>query len=121
MEAEGIFSDTADGFPSHRNIYDSLYIHIMMCEETKLPKKDIYTTYADFKDASGEMNDRILFQLMKEYGFQDSYIATQLYSASDTYYMTIHGNTTPYIEAPFMVTHSPSFSLRSLWSPFYGD
>jgi hypothetical protein len=34
---------------------------------------------------------------MREYGFQDSYIATceQLYSASNTYYMTIHGNTTP--------------------------
>jgi hypothetical protein len=34
---------------------------------------------------------------MKEYGFQDSYIAAckQLYSASSTYYMTIHGNTAP--------------------------
>ena len=34
---------------------------------------------------------------MKEYGFQDSYIAAckQLYSASNTYYMTIHGNTAP--------------------------
>jgi len=34
---------------------------------------------------------------MKEYGFKDSYIATcqQLYSASNTYYMTIHGHTIP--------------------------
>jgi hypothetical protein len=34
---------------------------------------------------------------MKEYGFQDSYIAAykQLYSASSTYYMIIHGNTAP--------------------------
>jgi hypothetical protein len=34
---------------------------------------------------------------MEEYGFQDSYIATckQLYAASSTYYMTIHGNTVP--------------------------
>ena len=34
---------------------------------------------------------------MKGYGFEDSYIATcqQLYSASNTYYMTIHGNTIP--------------------------
>ena len=34
---------------------------------------------------------------MKEYGFQDFYIAAckQLYSASNTYYMTIHGNTAP--------------------------
>ncbi len=34
---------------------------------------------------------------MEEYGFQDSYIAAckQLYSASNTYYMTIHGNTIP--------------------------
>ncbi len=43
------------------------------------------------------MDHRILFQLKKEYGFQDSYIETckQLYSASSTYYMTIHGNTDP--------------------------
>ena len=34
---------------------------------------------------------------MKEYGFQDPYIATcnQPYSASNTYRMTIHGNTAP--------------------------
>jgi len=34
---------------------------------------------------------------MKEYGFQDSYIVAckQLYSASNAYYMTIHGNTAP--------------------------
>jgi hypothetical protein len=43
------------------------------------------------------MDHRILFQLMKEYGFQDSYIAAckQLYPVSSTYYMTIHGNTAP--------------------------
>ena len=43
------------------------------------------------------MDHRILFQLMKEYGFQDSYTAAckQLYSASNTYCMTIHGNTAP--------------------------
>ena len=46
---------------------------------------------------SAEIDHRILFQLMKEYGFQDSYIATckQLYSTSNTYCMTIHGNTAP--------------------------
>jgi len=40
------------------------------------------------------MDHRILFQIMKEYGFQDSYINTckQLYEVSNTYYMTIHGN-----------------------------
>ena len=75
-KSEGVFSDTADGFRSQRNIYKA---------------------YSDFKGAFGGMNHRILFQLTKEYGFQDSYIAEckQLYSASNTYYMTIHGNTAP--------------------------
>ena len=43
------------------------------------------------------MDHRILVQLVKDYGFQDFYIAAckQLYSASNTYYMTIHGNTVP--------------------------
>ena len=96
-EAGGVFSDTADGFRSHRNIYDSLSTHVMMYEDAKISKRNIYTAYSDFKGAFGGMDHRILFQIMKDYGFQDSYIATceQLYSASNTYYMTIHGNTIP--------------------------
>ena len=43
------------------------------------------------------MYHRILFLLVLEYGFHDSYIAAcrQLYSASTTYYIIIHGNTAP--------------------------
>jgi hypothetical protein len=69
----------------------------MMYEDAKISKRNIYTAYSDFKGAFGGMDHRILFQLMKEYGFQDSYIAAckQLYSASKTNYMTIHGNTAP--------------------------
>jgi len=63
----------------------------------RLSKKNIYTAYSDFKSAFGGVNHRILFQIMRDYGFQDSYIATcqQLYSDSHTYYMIIHGNTIP--------------------------
>jgi len=41
------------------------------------------------------MDRRILFQILKGYGFQDSYTDTckQLYEVSNTYYMTPHGNT----------------------------
>jgi hypothetical protein len=96
-ETKGIFSDTSDGFRAHRQIYDSLITHIMMYEDAKLSKHNIYTTYLDFKSAFGGMDHRIVFQNIKNYGFQDSYIATcqQIYSASNTYYMTIHGNTLP--------------------------
>ncbi len=68
-----------------------------MYEDAKLSKKNICTTYSEFKWAFGEMDHIILFQLMKEYGFHDSYINTcqQLYAASNTYYITIHGNTLP--------------------------
>ena len=93
--ANCIFSDTADGFRSHRNIYDRLSTHIMMFEDAQISKRNIYTAYSDLKGAFGGMNHKILFQLIKEYGFQDLYIAAckELYSASNTYYMTIHGNT----------------------------
>jgi len=96
-ETKGIFSDTSDGLCAHRQIYDSLTTHIMMCEDAKLSQNNICTTYSDFKGAFGGMDHRILFQIMRDRGFQDSYIATceQLYAASNTYYMTIHGNTTP--------------------------
>jgi hypothetical protein len=96
-ESGGVFSDTADGFRSHRNIYDSLSAHIMMYEDANISKRNIYTTYSDFKGAFRGMDHRIFFQLMEEYEFQESYIAAckQLYSASNTYYMTIHSNTTP--------------------------
>jgi hypothetical protein len=57
-----------------------------MYEDAKLSQQNIYTAYSDFKGAFGGMDHRILFHY--------SYIATyqQLYSASNTYYMTIHGN-----------------------------
>jgi hypothetical protein len=96
-ESVRIFSDTADGFRSHHIIYDNISTHITMYEDAKLSKKNIYTAYSDFKGAFGGLDHRILFQIMKEYGFQDSYITTckQLYVTSNTYYMTIHGNTLP--------------------------
>ena len=96
-ESEGVFNETTDGFRFHRNIYDSLSTHITMYEDAELSKQNIYITYSDFKGAFRGMNHRILFRLMEGYGFQDSYIATcrQLYSASSTYYMTIHVNTAP--------------------------
>jgi hypothetical protein len=50
-EAGGVFSETADGFRSHRNIYDSLSTHIMMYEDAKISKRNIYTAYSDFKGA----------------------------------------------------------------------
>ena len=83
-ESEGVFNDIADGFRSHINIYDSLSTHIMMYEDAKISKQKKYTAYSDFKGAIGGMDHRILFQLMEEYGFQNSYIAAckQLYSAS---------------------------------------
>ncbi len=71
-ESEGVFSDTADGFRSHRNIYDSLSTHITMYEDAKLSHRNIYTAYSDFKGAFGGMDHRILFQLMEGYGFQHS-------------------------------------------------
>jgi hypothetical protein len=47
----------------------------MMYEDAKISKRNIYTAYSDFKGAFGGMDHLILFQLMEEYGFQDSYIA----------------------------------------------
>ena len=63
----------------------------------KKSKRNIYTAYSEFKGAFGGMDHRLLFQLMKECEFQVSYIAAyrQLYSTSNTYYMTIHGDIAP--------------------------
>ena len=69
----------------------------MMYKDAKLSTKDMYTVYSDLKGDLEGMDQRILFQLVQEYGFKDSYIATckQLNSASNTYYVTIHDNTIP--------------------------
>jgi hypothetical protein len=48
-ESEGIFNDIATRFRSHRNISDSLSTHIMMYEDIKISKRNIYTAYSDFK------------------------------------------------------------------------
>ena len=68
-----------------------------MYKDAKISKQNIYTAYSDFKGAFGGIDHRMLFQLMKKYGFQDSYIEAckQLDSASNTYYITIIGNTSP--------------------------
>ncbi len=68
-----------------------------MHEDAKISKRNIYTAYSYIKGAFGGMDHRILFQIMKECGFQTSYINTckQLYATSNTHYMTIHGNTLP--------------------------
>ncbi len=42
-ESGGVFSDTADCFRSHIHIYDSLSTHIMIYEDTKISKRNIYT------------------------------------------------------------------------------
>ncbi len=42
-ESEGVFSDTADGFRSHRNICDSLSTHIIMYEDAKISKRNVFT------------------------------------------------------------------------------
>ena len=60
-ESKGIFSDTADKFRSHINIYDSLSTHIMMHEDAKFSKRNIYTAYSDFKRSFEGMDHRILF------------------------------------------------------------
>ena len=39
VESDGIFSDTAGGFRSHINIYDSISTYITMNEDAKLSKK----------------------------------------------------------------------------------
>ena len=70
-ESEGFFSETADGFRSYKNTHDNI-LTLMMYEDAKISKRNIYTSYSDFKDAFRGMDHRILFQLMKEYGFQDS-------------------------------------------------
>ncbi len=44
-ESEGVFSDTADGFRPHRDIYDSLSTHITMYEDAKFSQNNIYTVY----------------------------------------------------------------------------
>jgi hypothetical protein len=71
-ETEGIFNDTADGFRAHRQIYDSPTTHIMLYEDAKLSQTNIYTANSDFKGAFGGMDYHILFQIMKDYCFQDS-------------------------------------------------
>ena len=47
-----------------------------MYEDSTLSKKDIYTAYSDLKGTFGGMDHHILFQLIKEYEFYNSYIAT---------------------------------------------
>ena len=94
-ESLGIINDDQDGFRALRQMYDSLTTHVMMLEDAKLYSKNIYTAFADFKGAFNGTDHRLMFQFMRELGIPECYVATceQLYLASNTYYMTPHGNT----------------------------
>ena len=67
-EAQGILSDTIYGFRRYQKIYDSLTTYIMMYEDAKMSKKQIYTVCSDFKGAFGGIDHRILFQTMRDLG-----------------------------------------------------
>ena len=97
VESEGMVSDSSDGFRSDRQIHDSLATHIHVLEDAKINKRNIYIVYADFKGAFNATDHTLLFQFMRRIGIPDSYVnmCEQLYTASSTYFMTPHGNTTP--------------------------
>ena len=67
-KAQGILSDTSDGFRRHRKIHDNLSTHTIF----KL-KKHICTAYSDFKGAFGGMNHRTLFKATRELRFPECY------------------------------------------------
>jgi len=61
-KAQGILSDTADGFRRQIKIYDILSTHIMVYEDAKLSNKHIYAAYSNFEGGFGGMGHIILFQ-----------------------------------------------------------
>ena len=92
-----ILSNDQHGFRRSRQMLDALYSQIAMLEDAKLHKKDIYTCYIDFKCAFNSTDHDVMFQTLEKMGLPHQYIQTcrDIYSHSDTYYVTPYGNTEP--------------------------
>jgi hypothetical protein len=96
---QGIRSDQQDGFPQQRSIHDALASIIMMMEDAKHFRKDIYIIHADFKGALKPADHRITFKHMRQLGMPPTYADTceQLYGVPTTAYITPYGPT-PFID-----------------------
>jgi hypothetical protein len=94
-KTHGIFSDQQDGFRHQRRIHDALSSIMMVMEDAKIYKKDIYVMYADFKDAFNAADHRTMFKHMRQLGMPSTYVDTceQLYGVSTVDYITPFGPT----------------------------
>jgi hypothetical protein len=75
-ETHGILSDQHDGFRHQRSIHDELSSTIMMMEDAKFYKKDIYVMYAGFKGAFNAADHRIMFKHMRQLGMPSTFVDT---------------------------------------------
>jgi hypothetical protein len=66
---------------------------MMMMEDEKIHKKDIYVMYADFKGAFNAADHRIMFKHMRQLGMPPTFVDTseQLYDVSTANYITPYG------------------------------
>ena len=94
-EALGILRVCQDGFRHGRKIYDNLSTHIAMLEDAKVNRRNIYSSYLDFRGAFNGSDHRLMFKFMRQMGMPQSYVSCceQLYEVSQTYYVTPYGPT----------------------------
>jgi hypothetical protein len=76
-ETHGILSEQQDGFRLQRSIHDALaFIIIIMMEDAKIYKKDIYIMYTDFKGAFNAADHRIMYNHMRQLGLPSTFVDT---------------------------------------------
>jgi hypothetical protein len=94
VEIHGILNDQEDGFRLQRSIQDALASIIMMMEDAKSYKKDIYIMYARFIGAFNAADHRIMFKHVLQLGMPPTFVDTceQLYGVSTTTYITPYGS-----------------------------
>jgi hypothetical protein len=94
-ETHGILSNQHDGFRHHRSIHDALSSIIMIMEDAKVYKKDIYVMYADLKGAVNAAHHRTMFSHMCQICVPFTFVDTceQLYGDFTTTYITPYGPT----------------------------
>jgi hypothetical protein len=77
------------GFRKQRSIHDALSSIIVMMEDAKNYKKDIYVKFADLKGAFTAVDPRIMFKHMRQLGMPPTFVDTceQLYGVPTTTYI----------------------------------
>jgi hypothetical protein len=97
-ESHQILHDSQEGFRAERGTSRQLQVLIVVLEDTRFSKQDIYILYIDFKNVFGSIDHARFLAIMKDLGYSNDaiHLIGNIYSHTTTTFTGEHfGKTQP--------------------------